>query len=319
MSATSASAPASAFESSETITCLNCGHHFIGAYCPSCGQKHGPAMPTTKEIVGDLLRSALSPSGKVFETLKVLILKPGELSRAYLSGQRMRYVHPVRVYLLCVFAFVLIIGANNTLRSWAGKPSFETDSAKIFEIEKKPVTAEESSEKKLSSAEEAGRGVGKTAGKAMRDTLPEWMNQWLKARTKHLSELEARQVQDRAMRAMSKNYSALFAVLVPIMALVNWLLYAGRGISYAGHFVFLLHATAAGCLILMPSYLLNVPNAYFPLVLVSMAWAVVAAKRAFGVSLWGALWRYLAFSVPSILLAGLAGFVVGVASIVFID
>lgn len=295
------------------ITCLNCATRFTGNFCPECGQKHGPAMPTTKEIVGDLLRSALSPSGKVFETLKVLLFKPGELSRVYLAGQRMRYVHPVRVYLLCVFAFVLVIGANNTLRSWAGKPAFETESAKIFE---RPSAAENPAGAKTESdsnaARTAGRAVGETAGRAMRDTMPEWMRERLKARTQHLSEMDARQVQERATRAMSKNYSALFAVLVPIMALLNWMLYAGRGISYAGHFVFLLHATAASSLILMLPYLVNLPIAYFPLALVSMGWAVFASKRAFGVSLWGALWRYVLFTIPSLVLSGIAGFVVGI-------
>jgi hypothetical protein len=276
-------------------------------------------MPTTKEILGDLLRSALSPSGKVFESLKDLLLKPGELSRVYLAGQRMRYVHPVRIYLLCVFAFVAVITINNTIRSWSGKPSFEVESSAIFQP-----TATEGAEKNgadagTETANSAGRAVGETAGKAMRETMPPWMRDWLRARTKHLSEMEAKQVQEQATRAMSKNYSAVFAVLVPLMALVNWILYAGRGITYAGHFVFLLHSTAAGCLILMPPYLLNLPATYFPLALVSMTWAVFAGRRAFGVTLWGSLWRYLIFAIPSIALAGIAGFVIGLASIIFAD
>ena len=107
------------------LTCLNCNTQFIGQYCSSCGQKHGPAMPTTMEIAGDLLRSALSPSGKVFETLWTLLRRPGELTRAFISGQRMRYVHPVRVYLLCVFVLVAAITVNNTIRGWTGRPPFE--------------------------------------------------------------------------------------------------------------------------------------------------------------------------------------------------
>jgi hypothetical protein len=276
-------------------------------------------MPTTQEIVGDLLRSALSPSGKVLESLKTLLIKPGELSRVYLAGQRMRYVHPVRIYLLCVFAFVAVISVNNTLRSWAGKPSFETESSAIFESSKKQDSEKENEGTSNAAAREAGLAVGESAGKVIRDTIPPWMREWIKARTKHLSELEAKQVQDRATRAMSKNYSALFAVLVPFMALVNWMLYAGRGVSYAGHFVFLLHTTAASCLILLPSYLLNVPMAYFPLALISIGWAVFAGRRAFGASLWGSFWRYVLFLIPSMLLAGVAGVIVGFASIIFVD
>ena len=35
--------------------------------------------------------------------------------------------------------------------------------------------------------------------------------------------------------------------------------------------------------------------------LVTMAWTVLAAQRAFAVSLWGSLWRYLVYLVPTML------------------
>ena len=59
--------------------------------------------------------------------------------------------------------------------------------------------------------------------------------------------------------------------------------------------------------------------AYFPAMLVAMAWTVLAAQRAFAVSLWGSLWRYLVYLVPTMLFSALAGVLVGIVSVLFID
>lgn len=296
-------------------TCLNCGTLYAGNYCPSCGQKHGPAMPTTGEIVGDLLRSALSPSGKVFETLWTLLRRPGELTRAFNAGQRMRYVHPVRVYLLCVFLFVATISVNNAIRSWVHQPPFEAESMAFFSPSAPPkndVAGGASDSKQTpSAAHDAGRAIG--------SRLPGWLREHLKARTAGKPEMDRAQFQQRASAAMTKQYSALFAVLVPFMALVNWGLYAGRGITYAGHFVFMLHGTAASCLMLLPVYALNLPVAYLPAMLAAMIWSVLAARRAFAVSLWGAIWRYVVYLVPSMFTATLAGAVASIVSVLLLD
>lgn len=273
-------------------------------------------MPTTMEIVSDLMRSALSPSGKVFETLWTLLRRPGELTRAFNAGQRMRYVHPVRVYLLCVFLFVAAITANNTIRAWAHQPPFETESSALF-AQLGPAPRDATAGGAMDAAK--APGAAHEAGHAVGSMLPGWVREHLKARAASKPEIDRAQFQQRASAAMTKQYSALFAVLVPFMALVNWGLYAGRGITYAGHFVFMLHATAASCLMLLPVYVLNLPVAYLPAMLVAMVWSVLAARRAFAVSLWGSTWRYLVYLIPSMLIAALAGAVASIVWILFLD
>ena len=298
------------------LTCLNCNTQFIGKYCPACGQKHGPAMPTTMEIVGDFLRSALSPSGKVTETLWTLLRHPGEVTRAFISGQRVRYVHPVRVYLLCVFALVAAISVNNTIRAWTHRPPFEVESSAFFA--RPSIKTQETS---AAHGADAGKppGAAYEAGRAFGSHMPDWLRERLKAGAKNLSAEESAKLQQKASTAVTKQYSALFAILVPFMALVNWMLYAGRGFTYAAHFVFLLHGTAASCLIMLPVYVLNLPIIYLPVMLVAMVWYVLAARRAFAVTLWGSLWRYVVYMVPTLLFSALAGAVVSLVSVLFID
>jgi Protein of unknown function (DUF3667) len=270
------------------VTCLNCNHVFVGAFCPACGQKHGAAMPTTNEIVGDFMRSALSPNGKIFESFRVLLLRPGELTRAYIAGQRQRYVHPVRMYVLGVFLFVAVVSLNAKWREWQQQPLFEVAAADVLQGEKKP----------SADLPTGPQRTGEKFGQSMKQTLPAWMNEWIKMRTERSGAESAEQLRIKAMRAMTANYSLLFALMLPFTALVNRALYLRRGFSYAAHVVYMLHGTAASCLILMVGYATNLTVIYYPLMLVSTAWFVLAAKRAFAVSLWSALWRYALLMIP---------------------
>jgi Protein of unknown function (DUF3667) len=290
-----------------TVSCLNCGHVFAGAYCPACGQKHGAAMPTTKEIVGDLMRSAMSPGGKLFESLRVLLLKPGELTRVYIAGQRLRFVHPVRLYLLGIFVFAAAVNLNSKWREWNQEPPYEMAVSAVFESKSAPRDATSP------KAQIAGEAVGRS----MKDSLPAWMNDLIKKRAASVGNESPEQVRAKAMRAMSANYSLLFALMIPFTSLINWLLYWRRGYSYAAHFVYMLHGTAASSLILVIAYAANSPILYYPTMLVSTAWFVLAARRAFAVSLWGALWRYILMFIPAGIFSALIGIALAVVTIFF--
>jgi Protein of unknown function (DUF3667) len=308
-------------------TCLNCGHVFSGAYCSACGQKHGPPMPTASELAGEFLRSALSPEGKMFESLRTLLLKPGELSRVYFAGQRLRFVHPVRLYLLGVFLFAATASVNSTWREWHGEPQFEIAASDVFAQPRKtasdtstPQTNASSDQTQgaaQSSAQNTARKAGEEIGRSMKQALPEWMREWITRRAERSKNLSAEELREKAVRASSGHYSLIFALLVPFLALVNWLLYYRRRVSYAGHVVFMLHGTAASCLMLLVPYALNLPILYFPVTLLTIAWYVLAARRAFAVSAWGALWRYLVLMLPAIVLSTIAGIVVAAVVIVF--
>jgi Protein of unknown function (DUF3667) len=285
-------------------TCLNCAHIFTGAFCSACGQKHGPPMPTATELASDFLRSAMSPAGKIFESLRTLLLIPGELSRVYFAGQRLRYVHPVRLYLLGVFLFVTATSLNNTWREWNAQPRFEAAVGEVFAQHDKA-----SSDSAKSEANDTSKKSGEELGRTMKQVLPGWMLDWIKHRAERSKDLSAEQLREKALRAASSQYSLLFALMVPFMAAINWMLYRRRGVNYAGHIVFMLHVNAAMCLMMVPMYLINLPIIYIPIFILTMVWNVLAARRAFGVSLWGALWRYLSLMIPIMILGSIVGLV----------
>ncbi len=81
--------------------CLNCGTNIQLAYCPECGQREIDPDPTLREFLRELAEEMLHWDGKLLTTFRLLIAAPGQLTQEYLTGRRVRYISPLRVYLAC--------------------------------------------------------------------------------------------------------------------------------------------------------------------------------------------------------------------------
>ncbi|HUR80202.1 MAG TPA: DUF3667 domain-containing protein [Thermoanaerobaculia bacterium] len=79
--------------------CLNCGVALQGDYCHACGQKAVSLHLGMHDFAHDATHEFLHLDGKVLKTVRLLIIRPGELTREFLAGRRARYISPVRLYL----------------------------------------------------------------------------------------------------------------------------------------------------------------------------------------------------------------------------
>ncbi|WP_251567098.1 DUF3667 domain-containing protein [Erythrobacter sp. 3-20A1M] len=82
--------------------CLNCGTPLIGPYCNECGQR-AHVHRTLGAFFHDLVHGVFHFEGKLWRTLPAIALRPGRMTRAYIEGQRARYVSPIALYLFVVF------------------------------------------------------------------------------------------------------------------------------------------------------------------------------------------------------------------------
>lgn len=80
-------------------SCLNCNTRLHGKFCHSCGQKATSASVKLHDFVHEATHEFLHLDGKIVNTLKLLVAKPGQLTVEFLEGRRSRYVSPLRVYL----------------------------------------------------------------------------------------------------------------------------------------------------------------------------------------------------------------------------
>jgi hypothetical protein len=89
----------------EPPRCLNCGALVTGKHCAECGQAGDVHVLSMREVAGDITHSLLHLDSRVWQTLKLLILKPGELTREFIAGRHQAYLPPVRLYLAVSILF----------------------------------------------------------------------------------------------------------------------------------------------------------------------------------------------------------------------
>ena len=94
--------------------CLNCATPLAGDYCHACGQ-HSHVHRTLSAFFHDLLHGVFHFEGKVWKTLPLLMWKPGELTRAYVEGQRARFVSPIALFLFSVFLMFAVVNMTGSI------------------------------------------------------------------------------------------------------------------------------------------------------------------------------------------------------------
>lgn len=92
--------------------CPNCGAALSGSFCASCGQKAAALNPLLREFLRDTFHELVDFDGRIFRTLRLLFTRPGFLSNEYIAGRRVRYLSPVRLYLL---ASILCISVTSVV------------------------------------------------------------------------------------------------------------------------------------------------------------------------------------------------------------
>src|SRR6266700_1054846 len=89
--------------------CENCGAPMAGAFCAQCGQAAIDYRRSFRHIIVDVLDSFLNWDSKFFATIGWLIARPWHLTNQFLAGRRVRYVHPLRLYLLVSILFFFVV------------------------------------------------------------------------------------------------------------------------------------------------------------------------------------------------------------------
>src|SRR6266568_512229 len=94
--------------------CENCGAELAGPHCAQCGQAAIDYRRSFRHVIVDVLDSFLNWDSKFFATIGLLIVKPWRLTNEFLAGRRVRYLHPLRLYLLAsiIFFFAVNYGAR---------------------------------------------------------------------------------------------------------------------------------------------------------------------------------------------------------------
>ena len=120
------------FDSQDTQHCNNCGHDFVGNYCPYCSQKSGLGSITWRSVWRSVAEVWGMHSRSLPYTLLQLFLRPGYMISDYISGKRQVSFPPVKMLVIVGVMGVIVdflTGAiNGMVKTMSGeKMSYVTD------------------------------------------------------------------------------------------------------------------------------------------------------------------------------------------------
>jgi len=86
--------------------CLNCDQELLreAKHCSNCGQKAALQNLSVWSIVSDFFSNLFNIEAKIWRTFRD-IWKPAMLTTAYISGKRVMYYNPIRIFIIALFTF----------------------------------------------------------------------------------------------------------------------------------------------------------------------------------------------------------------------
>jgi hypothetical protein len=238
--------------------CENCGAQLTGHYCGQCGQAAVDYRRSFRHVIADVLESFLNWDSKFFATIALLILKPWRLTNEFLAGKRVRYVNPLRLYLLAsvLFFFAVNYWAKAIhLKASSLTPENRVEIESALDKRNMPpeVRAEvENALKRASSPvseqaaqpPQAGPKPGEiptplmdfSTGKKPSTPFEKWVETRAKQKIgEHGINLEL------FVKTLISNLPYMMLCCIPLFAIVLKILYMRRHIFYIDHLIYALH------------------------------------------------------------------------------
>lgn len=282
----------------EDKTCLNCNHVVAQKFCPNCGQENIDTRKTFYQLFVHFFEDLTHYENSFWKTIRNLIFRPASLTKEYLSGKRMSYLAPIRLYIFISFVtfFVMsivpenenddIIKINETTLSEGELDSLNTTKDSIVAanfikgLEKKGLIDKEevdSLQKEMEESRKNSRNkerivnIGYSSIEEMdsiqkfakeEDKLSDfyyWLNKKFILAQKGKTQQE---VKDKFMESFFKNIPKALFIYMPLFAFVLWLFQDKKRWYYFDHGIFTLHYFS---FLLLASLIMELVNFFFGL------------------------------------------------------
>jgi len=249
----------------EEKNCLNCGQMVEDRYCPHCGQENLQIQDSAFHLIIHYIQDMFHYDGKFWHTLKMLLLKPGQVPLEYMEGKRRRNLEPLRFYVFASTVFFLLLFYFLKVDNWqvATEPKFNYRK-RIYNLEQEkkylgdsPDTAYVDLLKKRvkGSLDSLNKVEGDTtdSGFVFNLSIPEsedtleggWLGDWLEKRADERNEeLTQKHEGDRTgilsdiLNEVIHKLPQILFLSMPFFAFFLKLLYIRKRRNYVEHFIF---------------------------------------------------------------------------------
>jgi len=149
--------------------CANCGSKIQGDFCHDCGQSahvHHSLLHLIEEVVHGLWHF----DAKGWRTIPMLIAYPGELTRRYIDGQRVRFISPLGLFLFMVFFMFFVFSFSKSTAVHVGDSATAEQVQQELKTERQKMLADARFEVTKAQAE---LDAAKKSGKDLSDKQAE--------------------------------------------------------------------------------------------------------------------------------------------------
>jgi hypothetical protein len=250
-------------------TCLNCNHVVEKRFCPNCGQENTDTRKTFHHLFVHFFEDLTHYENAFWKTIKNLILKPAALTKEYLSGKRLSYLAPVRLYIFISFVtfFIITVFPTNNdelvnLNQTTTVQEIDKNGKKTDRIvSKKPIKLseylkakeeEEDKKNKLSNAEQNEDFLNfgfknlkeldslQKFGPA-KDKLNDFEYNIIKKSLEVKERYSRIEMMEKFADGLLHNFPKALFLYMPLFALILWLFHEKKRWFYFDHGIFTLH------------------------------------------------------------------------------
>ena len=291
--------------------CQNCGAALAGPFCSACGQREQSRIVSLGSLLKDAVGDIYHLDSRIWRTLRALVTKPGSLTVEFLAGRRARYLPPFRLYLVVSIVLFLL---TQHLRDNDTPPFVAADPVEVARIYAQTQSALDAKRAKLART---------GSNEDLREEIDELSQKLDELRAEQAASSKPRggcnllnfslfgstalQEHGRAAckkieadkgaglaRAFIANLPKMMFVFLPILALVNKLLYLRSRRYYVEHLLFFVHLhvflfLAFAAIIVGNGLFALVPGGVHPPAIVStavmaalFAYVYLAMRRVYG-------------------------------------
>jgi hypothetical protein len=250
-------------------TCLNCRYVVENRFCPNCGQENTDTRKTFHHLFIHFFEDLTHYENAFWRTIKNLLFKPAALTKEYLSGKRLSYLAPVRLYIFISFITFLIVAIfpnnNNSSDSTPKKESTITTKNKSFQS---TISKNDSIKNHQTEAEEQNQifnfgyesveqldSIQKHAPESEKlSDFNYWMNKKIQIVKENNTQSE---IIEKFISSFTHNLPKVLFVFMPLFAFFLWLFHNKKRWYYFDHGIFTLHYFSFLLLIFLLLFLIN--------------------------------------------------------------
>lgn len=225
--------------------CQNCGETVEQRFCPKCGQENIETRQSFGHLFRHFVEDLTHYDGAFWLTMKHLLFRPAFLTKEYLSGKRIRFVPPVRLYIFISFVtfFLPYILPDVDYEEQPAERSATRDTIPDS-LRKEAMISFSSNDDLIIKIPRMYRTVAHfdsvQAAKPQNVRLGKF-DRWLAKKYIHLQKYDEFELGEKFWEGFGHNFPKGIFIYLPLFALILWLFHGKKRWLYFDHAIFTLH------------------------------------------------------------------------------